>query len=392
MDVLDVIIILALLIAAIHGARRGAAVQMATFAGFLGGLALGVVLVLAVAPRVHGSTAKTIAAVGLLLAPSALLAGAGRRVGERAGAHLRRRRVGWLDAGVGSAMAVLGTLVVCWLFASVLVDSSASLISTQIENSWIVRAIGRAMPPVPDEFAAVERYLSTSGFPVVLVNALPEPVGPVVLPTAAQMEAVEERVDPSTVKITAFGCGDIEQEGSGFVVAPDLIVTNAHVVAGTDRIDIVLPTGSYAATPVLFDPVLDLAVLRTRPLGLPVLRLDPGFVVRGEPAVVLGYPGGGPLDAQPAGVQARYVAEGRDIYATALSTRTVYTLKAVVRPGNSGGPLLSIGGEVIGVVFSRSASDPDIGYALASPAVLHHVEEVTATSGAVSTQSCISGS
>ncbi len=392
MDLLDGIIVVVLVVAAYHGARRGGAVQLITFAGFIGGLALGVVLVLAVAPRVHGSTAKTLAAVALLLVPSGLLASAGRRVGERAGARLRRRRVRVLDAVLGSLLAVAGTLVVCWLFASVLVDSSTAAISSQIEHSRIVRGIGEALPPVPDEFAAVERYLSSSGFPVVLVNALPEPVGPVRLPTNAELAQVRRLVDASTVKIEALGCDNTELEGSGFVVAPDLVVTNAHVVAGTDHIAVIVPGSSYQATPVLFDPVLDLAVLRTQPLGLPVLDMDANFVERGTPAVVLGYPEDGPLKVVKAGVQARYVAEGRDIYSTALTTRTVYTLEAVVRQGNSGGPLVTPNGQVIGVVFSRSASQPDIGYALASPAVLHEVERVRAATAGVSTQSCISDS
>jgi S1-C subfamily serine protease len=390
-DLLDGIIVLAVVVAAIHGARRGAAVQLVTFAGFVAGLAFGVALVLAIAPHVHGSTAKTLVAVALLLVPSGVLAGAGRRVGELAGARLRRRRAGVVDAALGSAVAVAGTLVVCWLFASVLIDSSTAVISSQIGGSAIVRGISEAMPPVPDEFSAVERYLSNSGFPVVLVNALPEPVGPVRLPTDAQVAHVEHLVDASTVKIQALGCGNTELEGSGFVVGPGLVVTNAHVVAGTDRIAVLAPGSSYQATPVLFDPVLDLALLRTRPLGLPVLTLDPGFVERGTPAVVLGYPEDGPLTLDKAGVQARYVAEGRDIYSTGLTTRTVYTLQAIVRQGNSGGPLVDVDGEVIGVVFSRSASQPDIGYALASPAVRREVDAVLASTTKVSTQACVRG-
>jgi len=390
-DWLDAIIVVLLVGAAFHGARRGAAVQVATFAGFIAGLALGVVLALAIAPKVHGSTAKTLVAIALLLAPSGLAARLGRGLGERAGFRLRRGFARLVDGIFGSVLAVAGTLVVCWLFASVLVDSSTDLISTQIESSAIVRAIGEAMPPVPNEFAAVERYLSNSGFPVVLVNALPEPVGPVVLPSDAQEAAVARLVEASTVKIEAFGCGDIEQEGTAFVVAKNLLVTNAHVVAGTSRIDVLSGSTSLSATPVLFDPVLDLAVLRTAPLALPVLHVDADYVERGTPAVLLGYPGGGPLDVRKAGIQARYVAEGRDIYDTALTTRTVYTLQAVVRPGNSGGPLVSTSGEVIGVVFSRSASNPDVGYALASPPVLQEIDDVGFNAPEVSTQSCIEG-
>lgn len=392
MDLLDGIIIAALVVATVHGARRGAAVQLVTFAGFLAGLALGVALVLAIAPHVHGQTAKTITAAALLVVPAAVLAGVGRRVGSLASERLRRWRAGWLDSALGSLVAVLGTLVACWLFASVLVDSSIGAIADQIDGSVIVRSVATALPPVPDEFAAVQRYLSSSGFPEVLVNALPEPVGPVRLPTAEQVRSTAAGAEASTVKILALGCGNIQQEGSGFVVAPGLVVTNAHVVAGTDQIEVVEGSSSVAATPVLFDPVLDLAVLRTMPLGLPALRLDPSFVERATPAVVLGYPDDGPLKIGPAGVQSRYVAEGRDIYATAISVRTVYALKAVIRPGNSGGPLLSTSGEVIGIVFSRSATNPDVGYALASPAVRRLVATVSAASPPVGTEGCISGS
>jgi S1-C subfamily serine protease len=390
-DALDGIIVVLLVIAAFHGARRGAAVQLATFAGFLAGLAVGVALVLAVAPRVNGTTAKTVVAVALLLVPSALAARLGRGLGEHAGFRQRRARARALDSAAGSLLAVGGTLVVCWLFASVLVDSSTNLVSSQIERSAIVHAIARAMPPVPDEFAAVERYLSNSGFPVVLVNALPQPVGPVVLPTQAQVVSDEQRVDASTVKVESFGCGDNELEGSAFVVGPDLLATNAHVVAGADHIEVVLHGRTLVAAPVLFDPVLDLAVLRTAPLDRPVLRVDADVVERGIPAVLFGYPDNGPLTVGKAGIEARYVAEGRDIYSTALTTRTVYTLEAVVRPGNSGGPLVSTSGEVIGVVFSRSASNPDVGYALASPAVLREIDEVSASTPEVSTESCVSG-
>ena len=392
MNLLDGAIVLVLVAAAVHGARRGAAVQMLTLVGFIGGLALGVALVLAIAPKLSGQVAKTAAAVILLLVPASLLAGAGRQVGMRVSRHLRRWRAGWADAAGGSVLAVLGTLVVCWLFASVLIGSSVTAISQQIDQSRIMRAVQQWMPPVPDAFAAVQRYLSSSGFPQVLVNVLPEPIGPVNLPTVAQVDRVEQLVDASTVKVTALGCGNHELEGSGFAATGDLVVTNAHVVAGTNDIHVELPDGSVVpARPVLFDGEFDLAVLRTAPLGVRPLPIDPGYVERGSPAVVLGYPGGGPLEVGGAGVVSRFVAEGRDIYDSALVSRAVYGLQAVVRPGNSGGPLVSTSGQVIGVVFSRSASQPERGYALASPGVLRRLRTVSDASPPVGTLACVSG-
>ncbi|MCU1491517.1 MAG: Colicin production protein, partial [Acidimicrobiaceae bacterium] len=130
------------------------------------------------------------------------------------------------------------------------------------------------------------------------------------------------------------------------------------------------------------------AVLETAPLGIPALQVDPNDVERGVPAGVLGYPGGGPFVAREAGVTARFDAQGRDIYNNELTQRIVYQLQAVVRPGNSGGPLVSTAGEVIGVVFSRSASNPDVGYALASPGVLDRVHLAEANLRPTSTQGC----
>ncbi len=125
---------------------------------------------------------------------------------------------------------------------------------------------------------------------------------------------------------------------------------------------------------VSFDPSYDLAVLRVNDLSEPALPLDSSTVSRGTQAAVLGYPEGGPFDVVPAGVMDEFQAQGRDIYGQGLTEREVYELQAVVRPGNSGGPLVEPDGEVIGVVFSRSTTNNDVGYALTSPGVLAEVQ------------------
>jgi S1-C subfamily serine protease len=176
-------------------------------------------------------------------------------------------------------------------------------------------------------------------------------------------------------------------------VAPGLVVTNAHVVAGAHRISALDGAESEPARLVLFDPNLDLAVLRVPYLSLPPLSLDPHYVQRGAKAVVLGYPGGGPFNAQPAGVTLNFAPESTNIYGTANIQRDIYELQALVRPGNSGGPLVTARGEVIGVVFSRDANSPDVGFALASPGVLQRVKraEVLPTTAHADTGACIGG-
>ncbi|MDA8290868.1 MAG: MarP family serine protease [Actinomycetota bacterium] len=394
MDALDVVLVVLLVGAAFHGRRVGAVVQLLSLAGLAAGLALGVVLVLLVEPHLRGQLLKTVVALVLLVIPSGAASRAGRRLGYSAWRAIRPARFGTADALLGLLLAVAGTLVGCWLFASVLVNSAYPTVSRQIGSSRIIQGVERVMPPVPNAFAAVERYLSTDGFPEVLVNVLPEPVGPVRVPSAAQLRAAVARAGSSTVKVVAIGCGQ-EQEGSGFVVSEtrseSLVVTNAHVVAGTGSISVLAPDGATSpASTVLFDPKFDLAVLASSPLGEPALPVSSGLVERGAAAAVLGYPGGGPFRAVPAGVLARFAAEGRDIYANALTVRTVYELQAVVRPGNSGGPLVSPSGTVVGVVFSRSSTNTDIGYALASPGVRSRVLEAERHPARPGTGACAS--
>ena len=152
-----------------------------------------------------------------------------------------------------------------------------------------------------------------------------------------------------------------------------------------------LGNNAYNATPVFFDPEFDLAILRTSaPLG-PALTVSPDQVSRGTQAAILGYPEDGGLSIGPAGVTEEITAIGKDIYNSSTVTRDVYALDASVLPGNSGGPLLGPGGQVIGVVFSRSTVYPDVGYALTSPGVLSRLQQAETRHAAVGTGPCISG-
>jgi S1-C subfamily serine protease len=174
-------------------------------------------------------------------------------------------------------------------------------------------------------------------------------------------------------------------------VGKGLVLTNAHVVAGEHQTDIEENGATYRASPVLYDPSLDIAVLRTSaPLG-PPLRLDSQAVGRGTQGAILGYPEDGPLTVGSAGVMTQVAAEGRDIYNNGLVTRDVYEINATVRPGNSGGPLVGPDGSVVGVVFSRSTIYPNVGYALASPEVLQRVDQASSSTATVGTGTCVQG-
>ena len=215
----------------------------------------------------------------------------------------------------------------------------------------------------------------------------PASARPVPLPSGSQLAGAVAAAKGSTVKVAGYGCGVI-QEGSGFVAAPGLVVTNAHVVAGIAQPLVQVDSSIEAATVVLFDPSFDIAVLRVPGLHAPVLTLNPTTVDRGAQAAVLGYPDGGPFSVDAAGVMARFEAQGRDIYGDALTVRNVYEIDARVRPGNSGGPLVLPDGHVAGVVFSRSTVDANVGYALTSPDVLVRVARAEAATHPVGTGRC----
>jgi S1-C subfamily serine protease len=273
-----------------------------------------------------------------------------------------------------------------------LVNSRYTTLDAGIKNSRIVRAMDSILPSPPSVFARIESFLANEGFPVVFTGLPPQTLGPVALPTDAAIRAAVLAAGPSTVQVAGAGCGVI-QEGSGFVVATGYVVTNAHVVAGVVHPVVIDSTGRHNAAAMLFDPELDVALLRVPGLTDPPLRIDTGTVARGASGAVLGYPEGGPFSYGAAGVEAAFEATGLDIYGRSQTTRYVYQLAAQVRPGNSGGPLVEPNGLVIGVVFARSTSDPTVGYALATPAVLVdvHKGEAQPVNQPVTTGSCVNG-
>ena len=274
--------------------------------------------------------------------------------------------LGTLDGVLGVGVAAVAVLLSAWLLASVLTQSSYSWVNSQIQRSDVLRAINDVLPPAPGVFSEVRTLLADPSFPSVFAGVSPTAAPPVAVPSSGTASTIAAGAARSTVKVLGQACGYV-QEGSGFVAAPGLVVTNAHVVAGEPSTQIQVGNVAYPATPVLYDPEFDLAVLRTgAPVG-PPLTVDPDESGRGAQAAVLGYPENGPLSVKPAGVAAVLTAEGRDIYDQKNVVRKVYEIDADVQPGNSGGPLVGTDGQVIGVVFSRSTVSDDVGYALGVP-------------------------
>lgn len=391
MNWVDWVLLVLVGLSAVHGLRLGAAMQVLSFGGFLVGLVLGLLLTPPIDRHVHGNLAKTAVASAVVFGLAGLLGGLGRLLGAQSSNALQRLRLGSVDSAAGVVVAVVATLVIAWLLGTILVPSRWSNLDAAITNSRIVRAMNSIMPSPPAVFARIDSFLATEGFPVVFTG-LPPLTTPVALPSNTEVRAAVVAAGPSTVQVAGSGCGVI-QEGSGFVVAPGYVVTNAHVVAGIPHPYVFDSRGRHATSTMLFDPELDVAVLYVPGLTAPPLRVDNQTVGRGASGAVLGYPEGGPFAYGAAGVEEAGYAPGLDIYGRNSVTRYIYSLAAVVRPGNSGGPLVEPDGTVIGVVFARSTVNPTEGYALATPAVEVDVRRAEAQplDRPVATGGCVSG-
>jgi hypothetical protein len=386
-NLVDVVVVVIVAGAAVHGLYLGAVVQVASFVGLAAGLAVSAVL----APHVSGlggsPLAKALLALATLVVVTSIFTGLARSIGVRVWARLRRSPLGRLDAGAGVVIGAVGALLAVWLVASLAARIPEPGLTDRIQHSAILRALDGHLPAAPRVFARIGRLLNPLGFPDVFAQFEPQPAPSLPLPADPAVRAAFAAGGPSTLKVEGTGCGGV-LEGSGFVVAPGLVLTNAHVVAGVRNPMVLDRVGSHRATAVLFDPKEDVAVLRTPGLSEAPLRLLASTVGRGTEGAALGYPGGGPLRASPAVVLSEVTALGRDIYGRALTARDVYQLRADVRPGNSGGPLVRSDGTVAGVVFARSSLNPDLGFALTSASIRSRVLTAEARTAPVGTADC----
>lgn len=387
MNYVDLFVLILVLVSLAEGVRKGGAVQIFSYAGLALGLAIGASLASRAGKMVDDPIMRTVVSTVVLFGSSILVGAIGRVIGTRISGHLIRARLGPLDATAGAGVSVVSTLLVVWLMAGMLANVPIEEISQGIQGSRVVYALNRTLPPTPGVFSRMRQILTAAGFPQVFAGIEPPPNGDVPLPDNRLLQGATAAAAPSTVKIVGVGCGGT-LNGSGFVVAPGYVMTNAHVVAGVDRPMIQDRRGFHRGTPVVFDPNTDIAVLRTTNLAGPPLDLALEIADSGDLAAVLGYPGGGALKVVPAAIINEIEALGRDIYGRRLASRRVYRLRAEVRPGNSGGPLVDPGGNVIGVIFSASAVRPDIGYALTARQVAPRLAEARRGGGEVDTGPC----
>lgn len=321
-------------------------------------------------------------------------------IGEAIGSRVGRRIMGkphrakrTLDGLAGAAASVLTLAFVAWFAATAAAPSLPATSARQISQSKVLAAVDSVMPETPRTWAArLATSLNTSRFPSVFNGLSPEPSTDVGTPNSAvTSSAAVQQASNSVVKVLSDSTSCGGAEGSGWVVASQRIVTNAHVVAGAQHVTVqVKGVGPrLSATVVGYDPSVDLAILKVPQLSAPALARDTSTLKTGTDAVVAGFPLNGNYKVVPARVGTEIDATGRNIYSTGLVTRTIYSLNTTVQPGNSGGPLLTPSGKVAGTVFGRSTTSTTTGYALTDAETSHLLDAASSLSSAVSTQSCV---
>ena len=376
--------------AVVGGYRLGFLARVASWVG----LGLGIVVAGWLAPVVLDyfdagmPETRLLAAVGLFLVVSS----AGASLGALLGSSVRRllppgTGLRQADRVAGGVVGGLGGLVLVWLLVPLLAEVPGT-ISHSVRNSSIARGIDRYAPQAPQALQDLRRQVADVNFPQVFARLRPSPGTGRPPAEVALPAAVRTRVAASTVKVSGTACGRI-LSGSGFSPAADVIVTNAHVVAGVSRPSVLRTDGKrLPATVAVFDPNRDLAVLRVAGLGEDSLPVGAGDV--GKEGAVFGHPNGqDELAVIPARIDSKVNAQGRDLYGDKEIRREVLILAAALVPGDSGGALVDSAGAVVGVAFAVAPDEPATSYALSS-VELRAVLAVP-RAGTVDTGACLRG-
>ena len=393
-DLLDLILIVLAAAFAVAGYRQGFIVGVLSCIGFLVGAAVGATFSPGVAKLlVHGTSQQALVAIILVFIAAMVGQLLASLLGVMARSHVTWRPVAMVDAMGGAAVSVFSVLLIAWFIGSAVVKAPFPAVARQVRSSEVLRGVGDVMPPAAltmfsDFRQLIDKSPYTQVFGALGINGsanVPPPDKAVLAWPAVKKDR------NSVVKIwgeAKYTC-DRSLEGSGFVVSPGHVLTNAHVVAGMTNGPFVSYGGDNGlpATVVLFDWNNDVAILYVPGLHAQPLRFADS-AARGSGAVVVGYPENGPFRADPARVGSQWAASGPNIYRTGTVTREIYAVRATVEPGNSGGPLLAKNGKVYGVIFAASTTARDTGFALTASVVKDDVHIGGNATARVSTRGC----
>ena len=374
-DLLDLILIVLAAAFAVAGYRQGFIVGVLSCIGFLVGAAVGATFSPGVAKfLVHGTSQQALVAIILVFITAMIGQLLASLLGVVARSRVTWRPVATVDALGGAVVSVLSVLLIAWFIGSAVVNAPFPAVARQVRSSEVLRGVNDLMPSAAlTMFSDFRRLIDKSPYTQVFGALGINGSANVPAPDKAVLAwPVVKKDRRSVVKIwgEARSTCDRSLEGSGFVISPEHVLTNAHVVAGMTQ----GPTVGFGggdrlpAKVVLFDWNNDVAILYVPGLRAPPLHFA-GPAARGTSAVVVGYPENGPFRAVPARVGSQWAASGPNIYRTGSVTREIYAVRSTVEPGNSGGPLLAKNGKVYGVIFAASTTARDTGFALTSSVV-----------------------
>jgi S1-C subfamily serine protease len=380
----DWLIVLFTVLLAMYGYAQGFIVGALSLVGFGLGAFLGTRLAPLVLPGgSHSQYAPLFGLLGALLA-GAVLASGFEGVGSRARRFLRLPGLRTVDGLLGAALTASVALGIAWIVGAIALQSANSpSLRNDIQRSAILRSLNNLLPPSGPILHALAR-----------IDPLPSVSGPEANVSAPPPRIVDapgvDAASGSVVKVLGTACG-LGIEGSGWVAAPGVVVTNAHVVAGEDDTTVEVggnPPGLDAEV-VDFDPHDDIAVLRVRGLNEPVLRLAAN-PQSGTAAAILGYPLDGPFDKEAGRIGQTEIVSTEDAYGNGPVLRSITALRGRVRPGNSGGPMVDVSGQVVATVFAAitGSSSGEGGFAVPNALVRAQLKIALARTGSVSTETC----
>jgi len=381
----DIIIILAIAVFVWRGIKEGFITQVLTTIGFFGAMFLGG-WIFPHLLRIHDRTLLTVVNGNMVLIFAVILGFFGYTYGRKIDFAMGKSLPHFAATYIGVVYSIAIGLIAVWLITSLIGRLPFEGLSNSANDSLIVQLLDDHLPPIPAVFAEFNKQIDPNIPPQTFVKNFFQtqyeqtPLSPAL--SDATMVA-----QLSVVRISGFGCGGIVT-GSGIVVAPNLVLTNAHVLAGVKRPIIKYGRQSYTGTPVLFDPNLDIAILQTK-LNVMPLKFDPGIVSSGTPVAILGYPNGN-FTVTPAQIVDQAELQTPNLYDEGTVNRAVYELSGIIGPGSSGGPMLLTNGEVGGVIFAKPNSSGNYAYVLTSQSVIPKIKQAVQTNRKVSTGACYS--